>query len=259
MVVWCPVLWIPRPRKRRTESSPAARRITDAVSDPPDTEQTYVEQLLRLPGCFLCYSPMQDPPPVAPAPCTANGYTTFGSFNALAKITDEVIEVLSRSFAVTPVWQRSADVLLLFSNADVPPCWQVFTVVVFGQQRHVERVQTWCAILAAVPNSRLVLKNKPFACADTRALWLRRFRRAGLAAWRVDLLPLAAGTADHMAQYGLMDVSLDPWPYAGALRHDFRLPPGCSPSHQHRWHLASSSCRSVASSSCSSPCRRMWP
>jgi protein O-GlcNAc transferase len=36
---------------------------------------------------------MREPPPVAPAPCLMNGSVTFGSFNALAKITDEVIEV----------------------------------------------------------------------------------------------------------------------------------------------------------------------
>ena len=32
-------------------------RITDAVADPVHTQQTFTEQLLRLPGCFLCYTP----------------------------------------------------------------------------------------------------------------------------------------------------------------------------------------------------------
>ena len=32
---------------------------------------------------------------------------------------------------------------------------------------------------------------------------------------RVDLLPLTAGNREHLASYGHMDVSLDPWPYAG--------------------------------------------
>lgn len=68
-------------------------RITDAVCDPVDTQQTFTEDLIRLPGCFLCYTPMQSPPPVSEAPCKAQGYVTFGSFNALAKVTDEVIEV----------------------------------------------------------------------------------------------------------------------------------------------------------------------
>lgn len=31
----------------------------------------------------------------------------------------------------------------------------------------------------------------------------------------MDLLPLAAANRDHLTQYALMDVSLDPWPYAG--------------------------------------------
>lgn len=45
---------------------------------------------MRLPGCFLCYTPAPDAPPVAPAPALANGFVTFGSFNALAKETPEV-------------------------------------------------------------------------------------------------------------------------------------------------------------------------
>ena len=32
---------------------------------------------------------------------------------------------------------------------------------------------------------------------------------------RVDLLPLTAGNADHLATYAHMDISLDPFPYAG--------------------------------------------
>lgn len=37
----------------------------------------------------------------------------------------------------------------------------------------------------------------------------------GVAPDRVDLLPLAPATGDHLATYGDMDISLDPWPYAG--------------------------------------------
>lgn len=48
------------------------------------------EELVRLPGCFLCYTPADDAPPVAPLPALTNGFVTFGSFNALAKQTPEV-------------------------------------------------------------------------------------------------------------------------------------------------------------------------
>ena len=37
----------------------------------------------------------------------------------------------------------------------------------------------------------------------------------GITAERVDLLPLTASNSDHLATYAWMDISLDPWPYAG--------------------------------------------
>lgn len=141
-------------------------RLTDAVADPHDTQQTFVERLVRLPGCFLCYTPATDAPPVAPLPALTNGYVTFGSFNALAKITPEVMRV-------------------------------------------------WAHILGAVPKSRLLLKSKPFACEAARQHYQAVLREQGLDTRRVDLLPLAAANADHLATYGDMDISLDPWPYAG--------------------------------------------
>lgn len=135
----------------------------------PPPPQTFVERLVRLPGCFLCYTPPPDAPPVAPPPAAARGFITFGSFNALAKVTDAVLAL-------------------------------------------------WARVLVAVPGSRLVLKNKPFACAQTRALWAARLAAAGVDALRVDLLPLAASNAEHLGQYALLDVSLDPFPYAGERR-----------------------------------------
>lgn len=51
---------------------------------------------MRLPGCFLCYTPAQDAPPVAPTPAAEAGFITFGSFNALAKITPQVLAVWAR-------------------------------------------------------------------------------------------------------------------------------------------------------------------
>lgn len=47
--------WIGYPNS--TGLSTVDFRITDAVADPLDTQQTFTEQLLRLPGCFLCYTP----------------------------------------------------------------------------------------------------------------------------------------------------------------------------------------------------------
>ena len=57
--------------------------------------QTFVEELVRLPRCFLCYTPAQDAPSVEPSPAAAAGFVTFGSFNNLAKITPEVFRIVS--------------------------------------------------------------------------------------------------------------------------------------------------------------------
>eukprot|EP00887_Chlorella_sp_A99_P005978 scaffold27.g5978.t1 len=159
-----PVTWVGYPNS--TGLAAIDYRLTDAVADPRGTAQTFAEHLVRLPGCFVCYTPPADAPPVAPLPALANGFFTFGSFNALAKQTPEVLRV-------------------------------------------------WSRILLAVPGSRLVLKNKPFACEAVRAQFWQLFEEEGIERSRVDLLPLAPSNPEHLAQYSLVDVSLDPWPYAG--------------------------------------------
>jgi protein O-GlcNAc transferase len=60
--------------------------LTDIVVDPLDTLQQYSEELIRLEGPFLCYTPPSEAPPVAPTPALTKGYITFGSFNNLVGI-----------------------------------------------------------------------------------------------------------------------------------------------------------------------------
>ncbi|KAF7147106.1 hypothetical protein RHSIM_Rhsim03G0070000 [Rhododendron simsii] len=141
-------------------------RITDSLADPPDTRQKHVEELVRLPDCFLCYTPSPEAGPATPAPALSNGFITFGSFNNLAKITPKVLQV-------------------------------------------------WARILCAVPNSRLVVKCKPFCCDSVRQRFLSTLEQLGLESLRVDLLPLILLNHDHMQAYALMDISLDTFPYAG--------------------------------------------
>lgn len=66
-------------------------RLTDARADPPGQDDSYTEQLYRLPAGFLCYRPPHDAPAVVPSPSEANGYITFASFNNLAKVNEDVI------------------------------------------------------------------------------------------------------------------------------------------------------------------------
>lgn len=76
--------------------------ITEAVSDPPGrVEQHYTEALVRITNHNV-YLPPPDAPSPAPPPCLKNGYVTFGSFNNLAKIGDNVIAAWSQILKRVP-------------------------------------------------------------------------------------------------------------------------------------------------------------
>jgi predicted O-linked N-acetylglucosamine transferase (SPINDLY family) len=78
-------------------------RISDAWSDPPGrADAWHTERLLRLPSGFLCYRPPEDSPEVAPAPSTLGHPPTFGSFNALAKLSERTLALWGRLLRETP-------------------------------------------------------------------------------------------------------------------------------------------------------------
>lgn len=140
-------------------------RFTDEIADPPDSKQKYSEELVYLPKCFLCYTP-PDAGDVVSLPCLTNGFITFGSFNGLVKINDNVIDI-------------------------------------------------WASIMKLLPNSRFILKSKPFASASTRQRFLDRFSAKGIDSSRFTLLTLIPSCKTHLQTYQYMDLSLDTFPYAG--------------------------------------------
>jgi len=72
-------------------------RLTDAFADPPGTaDDSYSEQLVRLPETFLCYRPPDAAPEIGAVPALAIGAVTFGSFNALSKINAPLVAMWSK-------------------------------------------------------------------------------------------------------------------------------------------------------------------
>lgn len=55
--------------------------------------QYFCEDIISLEHSHFCYTSLYDAPPTGEAPCIKNGYITFGSFNHIKKITDEVLEL----------------------------------------------------------------------------------------------------------------------------------------------------------------------
>ena len=50
-----------------------------------------VETIVRLPDSYWCYRPPADAPPPGDPPAAGNGFPTFGSFNAVAKVNPGVV------------------------------------------------------------------------------------------------------------------------------------------------------------------------
>jgi protein O-GlcNAc transferase len=69
-------------------------RITDAIADPVgETEHLHTERFIRLPVSAWCFRATEVDPPVAALPALTNGYVTFGCFNAMQKINEELLSL----------------------------------------------------------------------------------------------------------------------------------------------------------------------
>ncbi len=83
-------------------------RLTDAASDPPGesgesgAEAFHSDKLWRLPRVAWCYRPFDGAPDVGPPPAVGNGFVTFGCFNNLVKVTDQVVAAWSAVLAAVP-------------------------------------------------------------------------------------------------------------------------------------------------------------
>ncbi|TAL09578.1 MAG: tetratricopeptide repeat protein [Nitrospirae bacterium] len=140
-------------------------KLSDCYLTPPGSSEWFAEQVVRLPGCFICYKAPAEAPPVAPLPAVANGHVTFGSFNNLAKVTPYVV------------------------------AW-------------------WAKILHAVPDARLLLKDRTLADPGQQDRYQKLFQQQGISIERLDLRP-ATPFPVHLGEYGHVDIALDPFPYGG--------------------------------------------
>lgn len=141
--------------------------IMDDTAVLPGEEEYFSETVIRLPQTRFCYLPPFFAGDVTAPPCIRNGYVTFGSFNNLAKVTAEVIEL-------------------------------------------------WAQILLSIPDARLLLKSAQLGSDGVKSCLLDQFNSLGIATERLIL----RGVSPHMemlAEYGDMDIALDPFPFNGGM------------------------------------------
>jgi protein O-GlcNAc transferase len=94
-------------------------------------------------------------------------------------------------------------------------------VIVFGSFNNLAKladpvVALWARVLAAVDGSRLVLKWPTLADPHVAEAIRARFARHGIAADRLDLRAASPHPA-MLAEYGDIDIALDPFPFSGCL------------------------------------------
>lgn len=101
-----------------------------------------------------------------------------------------------------------------------PPCL-ARGYVAFGSFNNMTKatekvVRTWCRILLAVPGSKLILKWKTLGTPAERERVAAQFGAHGIGPGRLDL----RGVSEHpamLAEYGDIDIALDPFPFSGGL------------------------------------------
>jgi protein O-GlcNAc transferase len=76
--------------------------IADHRTCPPGHERFYSERVIRLDGSYWCFKPPEAAPLPAEAPYRKNGFLTFGSFNALQKLTPSTMALWIDVLRATP-------------------------------------------------------------------------------------------------------------------------------------------------------------
>lgn len=152
-------------------------RLTDAVADPVGEAEAFAtEQLVRFAPTAWAYQAPENAPEVNVAPCMARASSRAHAEEA-APVTFGCFNNLA----------KITDAMLC----------------------------VWARVLAATPNSRLVLKGRGLSDESVRQRYLSRFAACDLPVDRVDLLERTAKTEDHLALYHQVDIALDTFPYHG--------------------------------------------
>jgi len=65
--------------------------LADKYVVPADSKESFTENIFHMPNSYICMKPIACAPKVNSLPALSNGYITFGCFNNLSKINDDVI------------------------------------------------------------------------------------------------------------------------------------------------------------------------
>lgn len=76
--------------------------ISDRFHTPPGAARYFSETLIRMPNDYICYGPPECAPAVSAPPFARHGFITFGCFNNLAKVNEQVIALWAKVLQALP-------------------------------------------------------------------------------------------------------------------------------------------------------------
>lgn len=150
--------------------------ITDGVLCPPDTAERTVEEIYRLPRCWLSYQPLVNAPDVAPAPESLGEPLTFGSFNNIIKLTPRTIALWSRVLNAVPGSRMILKATQLSAQATRDRLRAAFAAHGIAGDRFImyDRIQSFRDHLAVYDRLDIALDPVPLTGGTTTAdaLWM---------------------------------------------------------------------------------------
>lgn len=162
----------------------------------------------------------------APVQITYLGYPdTTGLSTIDYRLTDAHCDPLgNETFHTESLW-RLPDCFLSYQPlADAPDVTPLPTLdqghVTFGSFNHLPKmnervISLWAELLNAVPQSRLLIKNKSLTDAATVERYYGLFTARGIGQDRVELTGFTTTQMEHLDFYRRIDIALDTFPYNG--------------------------------------------
>jgi protein O-GlcNAc transferase len=108
-----------------------------------------------------------------------------------------------------------------FAPTPAPPPCLVEGTVTFGSFNHLRKlgadvIGLWARLLRTAPQARLLLKSPPLADTTLRRSFLAAFADLGIEPERL-ILRASSSHPAMLAEYGDIDIALDPFPFSGGM------------------------------------------
>jgi len=168
-------------------------------------------------------------PRCAPLQCTWLGYpNTTGLPTVDVRIVDSLTDQIGSEWQCSERLARIEGCFLCYTpnpwagEAALTPATaspDSIAPIVFGSFNRITKisdatVKTWCDVLKAVPNSRMLIKLQTMS-KQLREAAVARFTSRGVASERIEIAPWEYDAAAHARMYARLDIALDSFPYNG--------------------------------------------